>query len=78
MLKRLETLGLITRTRSAVDERTMNVELTDAGIALREQALAIPPAVVARLGGDLNELEELHRALTRINNAAQAAGALDL
>ena len=78
MLKRLETLGLITRTRSTVDERSMNVELTDAGIALRERALAIPPAVVARLGGDLNELEDLHRALTRINTAAQAAGALDL
>jgi DNA-binding MarR family transcriptional regulator len=78
MLKRLETLGLITRTRSTVDERSMNVELTDAGVALRERALAIPPAVVARLGGDLSELEDLHRALTRINSAAQAAGALDL
>ncbi|KUI32444.1 MarR family transcriptional regulator [Mycobacterium sp. IS-1742] len=78
MLKRLETLGLITRTRSTVDERAMNVELTDAGIALRERALSIPPAVVARLGGDLDELENLHRALTRINTAAQAAGALDL
>jgi DNA-binding MarR family transcriptional regulator len=78
MLKRLETLGLITRTRSTVDERSTNVELTQAGIALRERALAIPPAVVARLGGDLAELEELHRCLTRINAAAQAAGALDL
>ncbi|BBY16128.1 MarR family winged helix-turn-helix transcriptional regulator [Mycolicibacterium litorale] len=78
MLKRLETLGLITRTRSTVDERSMNVELTDAGIALRDRALAIPPAVVARLGGDLSELEELHRSLTRINAAAQASGALDL
>ncbi|BCI53234.1 MarR family transcriptional regulator [Mycolicibacterium litorale] len=78
MLKRLETLGLITRTRSTVDERSMNVELTEAGVALRERALAIPPAVVARLGGDLAELEDLHRSLTRINAAAQAAGALDL
>lgn len=78
MLKRLETLGLVTRTRSTVDERAMNVELTEDGIALRERALAIPPAVVARLGGDLAELEELHRTLTRINSAAQAAGALDL
>lgn len=78
MLKRLETLGLITRTRSTVDERSTNVELTDAGIALRERALAIPPAVVARLGGDLAELEELHRCLTRISTAAQAADALEL
>ena len=78
MLKRLETLGLITRTRSTVDERSMKVELTASGIELRERALTIPPAVVARLGGDIAELEELHRSLTRISAAAQATGALDL
>src|SRR6201991_4504231 len=31
MLKRLEALGLITRTRNAVDERTTDVNLTDKG-----------------------------------------------
>jgi len=77
MLKRLETLGLITRSRSTNDERATDVLLTDAGIALREQALAIPPAVVSRLGVDIAELEQLHRVLTRVNAAALAAGALD-
>jgi DNA-binding MarR family transcriptional regulator len=77
MLKRLDVLGLITRTRSVTDERSTNIELTDAGTALRRQALEIPPAVVARLGVELTELEELRRALTRINSAAIAAGALD-
>lgn len=76
MLKRLEALGLITRTRSAADERSTDVELTEDGAALRERALAVPGAVVARLGVDLAELEELHRVLTRINSAALAAGAL--
>jgi len=77
MLKRLEALGLITRTRSAVDERATDVELTSEGSALRRRALDIPPAVVARLGVGLDELEELHRVLTRINTAALAAGALN-
>ena len=77
MLKRLEALGLVTRTKSALDERATDVELTPNGVALRAQALAIPPAVVARLGVDMPELEELHRVLTRINAAALAAGALD-
>lgn len=77
MLKRLEAIGLITRKRSAVDERATDVELTSAGAALRARALEIPPAVVARLGVELPELEELHRVLTRINVAALAAGALD-
>jgi DNA-binding MarR family transcriptional regulator len=77
MLKRLDVLGLITRTRSVTDERSTNIELTDAGTALRRQALEIPPAVVARLGVELAELEELRRVLTRVNTAAIAAGALD-
>jgi DNA-binding MarR family transcriptional regulator len=77
MLKRLDALGFITRTRSVTDERSTHIELTDAGTALRRQALEIPPAVVARLGVELTELEELRRVLTRINSAAIAAGALD-
>ena len=77
MLKRLDSLGLITRTRSVTDERSTNIELTDAGTALRNTALEIPPAVVARLGVDLAELEELRRVLTCVNSAAIAAGALD-
>jgi len=77
MLKRLDALGFITRTRSVADERSTHIELTEAGTALRRQALEIPPAVVARLGVELTELEELRRVLTRINTAAIAAGALD-
>lgn len=78
MLKRLETLGLITRTRNATDERATDVELTAGGIELRVRALDIPPAVVARLGVGMPELEELRNVLTRINAAALAAGALDV
>jgi DNA-binding MarR family transcriptional regulator len=76
MLKRLEGLGLITRARNAADERATDVTLTERGIALRERALEIPPAVVARLGVELAELENLHQVLTRVNAAAVAAGAL--
>ena len=78
MLKRLQTLGLIARNRSTADERSTHIELTDDGRALRERALAIPAAVVARLGVDLAELDELHQRLTSINSAALAAGALNL
>ncbi|MET0475107.1 MAG: MarR family transcriptional regulator [Mycobacterium sp.] len=77
MLKRLEALGFIARTRSAADERSTHVVLTGGGTALRTRALEIPPAVVARLGVDLAELDELRRVLTRVNSAALAAGVLD-
>ena len=76
MLKRLQALGLITRTRNPVDKRSTDVNLTKSGAALRRSALAIPPAVVARLGVDMSELQHLHEVLTRINSAALAAGAL--
>jgi DNA-binding MarR family transcriptional regulator len=77
MLKRLQAQGLITRSRSETDERTMHVELTTKGRNLRRQALKVPPAVVERLGVRLSELEHLHQVLTGINAAALAAGALD-
>ncbi|OBK22871.1 MarR family transcriptional regulator [Mycobacterium asiaticum] len=76
MLKRLESQGLITRTRSSTDERTTQVALTRQGRNLRRQALKVPLAVVERLGVELSELEHLREVLTRINTAAVAAGAL--
>ena len=73
LLKRLEAADLITRRRSETDERTLVVELTTAGAELRSKALDIPPAVVARLGVTLADLEELHNVLTRVNAAARRA-----
>jgi DNA-binding MarR family transcriptional regulator len=77
MLKRLQAQGLITRSRSTTDERTTEVQLTTKGRRLRQRALKVPPAVVERLGVELSQLEHLHRVLTKINDAALAAGALD-
>ena len=77
MLKLLQAQGLITRSRSAADERTTQVQLTTKGRRLRQRALKVPPAVVERLGVELSELEHLHEVLTRINDAALGVGALD-
>ncbi|MFB9320025.1 MarR family winged helix-turn-helix transcriptional regulator, partial [Cryptosporangium minutisporangium] len=66
LLKRLEAAGLIRRERDQRDERQLAVTLTEAGAALRAQAERIPPAVVARLGMELSELEQLHASLTRV------------
>ena len=74
MLKRLEAAGLVTRTRDPDDERQLRIGLTEQGRALREQALNVPPAVVAKLGVSLGDLMELHRGLTKLNQAARRAG----
>jgi DNA-binding MarR family transcriptional regulator len=74
MLKRLEAAGLVTRTRDPDDERQLRISLTEKGLALREQALNVPPAVVAKLGMSLGDLMELHKGLTELNEAARRAG----
>jgi DNA-binding MarR family transcriptional regulator len=66
LLKRLEAIGYLTRTRDSEDERTLRVALTPAGRALREQALNIPPAIMDRLRMDRAELEDLHTILTSV------------
>ncbi|WP_280504823.1 MarR family winged helix-turn-helix transcriptional regulator, partial [Nocardia farcinica] len=58
LLKRLEALDYITRTRDPRDERALVIDLTPAGRALRAQAEKIPAAVVEKLGVELSELEE--------------------
>jgi len=71
MLKRLEALGYLTRTRSTRDERALAVDLTDKGRELRKDAEKIPYRVVEELGMELAELEELHAALSRVLAATQ-------
>ena len=66
LIKRLEAAGLVTRERSADDERQLAVRLTTDGLALRDQAEQVPPQVVQALGVDLDELTELHGRLTAI------------
>ena len=74
LLKRLEAAGLVTRTRDPDDERQLRIDLTQKGRALREDALNVPPSVVAKLGMSLGDLEELHKGLTTLNEAARRAG----
>ena len=71
MLKRLEALGYVSRQRLATDERTLAVDLTDKGRALRKEAEKIPYRVVEELGMDLGELTELHAVLSRVLAATQ-------
>ncbi|HOX18551.1 MAG TPA: MarR family transcriptional regulator [Spirochaetales bacterium] len=51
LLKRMEKAGLVTRTRSPEDERSVRVELTRLGAELEEKAAGVPAALVSCLGG---------------------------
>lgn len=72
LLKRLEAAGYLRRERDPRDERALAVVLTEKGRALRDDAEAIPPAIVERLGMPVEELLELHRRLTAVIAAATA------
>ncbi|MFI7455581.1 MarR family winged helix-turn-helix transcriptional regulator [Nonomuraea sp. NPDC049714] len=77
LLKRLQALGYLRRERNSKDERALAVTLTPTGRQLRAEAEKIPPAIVARLGMDLEELEHLHRSLTRVIAATHRANATE-
>ncbi|GAB3811051.1 MarR family winged helix-turn-helix transcriptional regulator [Micromonospora zhanjiangensis] len=69
LLKRLEAAGLVTRQRSARDERSVEVGLTAAGRALRDRVESVPRRVAAATGLTLDELVALRDTLTRITGA---------
>lgn len=66
LLKRLESTGYISRHRDPADERSLIVSATSTGMALRERALDIPPAIKGRLQMDADQLQHLHSLLTDV------------
>jgi DNA-binding MarR family transcriptional regulator len=69
LLKRLETRGLITRTRSRDDERELFVHLTPAGNALKKRARRVPAALLEQSPLPVNELFKLRDQLKRLRAA---------
>lgn len=66
LLKRLESMGLVTRSRAADDERRVDVSLTDRGRALEERAACIPERLLTSTNaseGDVAALREVLRHL---------------
>jgi len=59
LLKRLETRGYISRRRDASDERRVVVELTPAGVAMQEAALAMQDKLRCLVDLPLQDLVEL-------------------
>ncbi|MEV0905952.1 MULTISPECIES: MarR family winged helix-turn-helix transcriptional regulator [Streptomyces] len=73
LLKRLETAGLVRRERSARDERSVEVRLTDEGVALRERALDVPRRILGATGFDVDEIRALRARLDELTGALDSA-----
>lgn len=66
VLKSLEAKGFLRRYRSDEDERVLNVELTDAGWALRDAALEIPAKVGSCVKLNAEETVRLYELLYKV------------
>ena len=69
LLKRLETMGLVLRTRQGADERRVLVEVTADGTLLRADAEHVHDRVVERLGLSPEELTHLQSVLEQLIDA---------
>ena len=71
LLKRLGTAGYVTRRRNEGDERSLAIELTPEGAALRSRALDVPATMLRKLGLTRAEATQLHAGMDRLIRAAQ-------
>lgn len=68
LLKRLESEGLLKRTRSREDERVVMVQLTDKGRALQEQAKEVPQRILEASGRTPEGLHKLQQDLLELRD----------
>ena len=66
VLKSLEAKGYVTRKRSATDERSVSVFLTNSGEALKEKAVDIPAKVAGCTNLTAEEGMQLYKILYKI------------
>jgi DNA-binding MarR family transcriptional regulator len=73
LLRRLEGQGLVTRTRVPDDERSVRVELTSEGDALRASAASIPTSICAATGLDPAAIAALTAQVGDLGDSVRAA-----
>jgi DNA-binding MarR family transcriptional regulator len=68
VLKRLEALGHIVRTRDKTDERQVRVQLTATGRGLQDKAKTIPPCILEASGLEMGELARLKKEIATLRS----------
>lgn len=67
LLKRMESLGILSRHRSETDERKVMVCLTEKGRAMKSTAAGIPAELGKKIITDAITISELTELKTRLN-----------
>ena len=73
LLKRLETAGLLKRSRDADDERQVVIALTPQGHALRDKAKAVPQGILAASACTVEEMAAMKEDLVALRDRLNAA-----
>jgi DNA-binding MarR family transcriptional regulator len=73
LLKRLEASGLIKRTRSTEDERQVLIALTPKGRELRDEARAVPQAILSNSACSVGELVTMKNEIVALRDRLNAA-----
>jgi DNA-binding MarR family transcriptional regulator len=74
LLKRLETMGHLTRQRDPEDERQVRVRLTPQGRSMRERAFAFRSDLVKAMGLNPAEFQQLREQMVKLRaNLSDAA-----
>ena len=66
LLKKMETQGLVTRTRSNKDERTVYIKLTPQGKAMKDKCTGIPQQMMCQNILDMKQAAPLLKTLHQI------------
>lgn len=69
LLKRLETAGFIARRRSLIDERSVDIYLSEAGLALKQQAKQVPLQILCASGQSVQHLQQMRTDLLAVRDA---------
>jgi DNA-binding MarR family transcriptional regulator len=73
LLKRLQAMGLVTRTRAVTDERLMIIGLTDRGVAMQAEAAHVGPEICGATGIDADGRQELVETLRELTAQLDAS-----
>lgn len=73
VLKRLQEMGLLIRSRSPQSERTLEIRLTAAGQALKQQALGVSQSIAAGCGMTLQNMVALRDQLIALRQQLNKA-----
>ena len=72
LLKKLEAAGLVKRTRNKDDERVLDIEITEAGLALKADGQMAAVELALASGEDIDGVMEMQQRMAKMRDSVRA------